>query len=186
MATTMRPSPFENPFGARPSARSLCAAALAGCLLLVTSAAQADPAPAPAAPIAFGDRFFRGTTPGELSAPKVLVVSTLYAASLASGIVGVASLISASNQGDEAEEYKSEQAPGFCNEIASGACTGYRGLLDEERELRTTGFALLGVSGLSIVAAALTAELWPNETSQPNVALALDANGAGLTAFGSF
>jgi hypothetical protein len=134
----------------------------------------------------FGDRFFRGTSPGELPAAKVLVVSTLYAASLASIAVGIATLVRSSNQGADAERYKTAQDPYFCNDVHSDPCKSYLDKLEKQNNMRTSGLALLGAGGFALLGGALTAELWPNSTSTPRVALALDGKSAGFLASGRF
>jgi hypothetical protein len=154
--------------------------------LCVARPLRAEPNGAAASAPTFGDRFFRGTSPGELPAPKVLVVSTFYAASLASIVVGATNLVRAGNQGDDAETYKLAQTPGFCNDLSSDPCVTYRRLLDEERETRTMGLALFGAGGIALLAGALTAELWPNDKSTPKVSLFFDRSGGGFTAFAKF
>jgi len=146
----------------------------------------ADSVPSASSNVDFGDRFFRGTSPGELPAPKVLVVSTFYAAAIASISVGVASLIRAGNQGDKAETYKLSQPAGFCNDLASQSCTTYRTLFAEEQETRTSSYLLFGAGGLAALSAALTAELWPNELPAAQVGLSFDRHGASLSAQARF
>ncbi|HEY3498826.1 MAG TPA: hypothetical protein VGK73_29245 [Polyangiaceae bacterium] len=145
--------------------------------------AAAEPA---SAGVAFGDRFFRGTSPGELPAPKVLVVSSLYAASLASIIVGASNVIRAGQQSDDAEAYKLSQPPGFCGDLSSMPCATYTDLLAKERSLRASGYGLFAAGGLAALAGALTAELWPNDLGPARVSLELGRTSAGLSAFAEF
>jgi hypothetical protein len=116
----------------------------------------------------------------------VLVVTTLYAASLASLVVGVTSLVRAEGKADDALAFKLEQPAGFCNDFASEPCRQYRSLFAEEHETRATGLLLLGAGGLAAIGGALTAELWPNEPSAPRVAVAVSGQGAVLSAGASF
>jgi hypothetical protein len=168
--------------------RALVTGLLVSALLAAPGNARAaEPAASGAAPEpAFADRFFRGTSPGELPAPKVLVVTTLYAASLASLIVGVTALVRAEGKADDALAFKLEQAAGFCNDLVSEPCRQYRSLFASEQETRATGLLLLGAGGLAALGGALTAELWQNDPSAPRLSLAVDGRGAALTAGGSF
>jgi len=152
-------------------------AALTAAVVLTTSGARAEEA-------RFSDRFFRGTSPGELPAAKMVTVGALYAAAVASVSLGTVSLIQAGQRGDAASTYKHEQAPGFCNDLASPSCANYRSLLDEERSKRNVGLILLGTGGLLTLAGALTAELWQNEA--PRVALDVRPDGMSLGISGNF
>ncbi len=134
-------------------------AALTAAIVLVTRGAHAEES-------SFSDRFFRGTSPGELPPAKVAVVGGLYVAAVASVSLGVASFIQAGNKGDEADTYKQGQVVGFCNDLSTPACAGYRTLLDEERTRRAAGWMLLGAGGLFALGGALTAELWQNDAPQ--------------------
>lgn len=171
------------------------------CLTLssVSYAAEPSAAPAPAAAPApveavtpprhkpgFSDRFFRGTSPGALPTEKALVVGTLYVGSLTSLGFGIASLLGASSQADDAEAFKLRQQPGFCADLASRACIDYRDILSDERSSRTRGFALLGVGGLLALSGALTAELWQNDARAPRVAFTFDRTGAFVGAGANF
>lgn len=142
-------------------------------------------APAPREP-AFSDRFFRGTSAGVLPTEKALVVGTLYVGSLTSVGFGIASLLRATSHSDDAEAFKRSQQPGFCANLASAACAGYRTLLSDERASRTTGIALLGAGGLLALSGALTAELWQNDRSAPRFALSFDRSFAFVGAGASF
>jgi hypothetical protein len=133
----------------------------------------------------FSDRFFRGTSPGELPAAKVAVVGALYVGAVASLSIGVASLVQAGQKGNEADGFKHDQAPGFCTDLASPACAGYRGLLDEERATRNVGWILLGSGGLLALGGALTAELWQNDAA-PQVAVGVGPGTLTLGLSGKF
>jgi len=133
----------------------------------------------------FSDRFFRGTSPGELPVAKVAVVGAFYAGAVASVSIGVASLVQAGQKGHDADDYKHAQQPGFCNDLASPACAGYRGLLDEERSARNIGWILLGSGGLLTLAGALTAELWQNDAA-PRVAVGVGPGTLTLGVSGKF
>lgn len=168
-------------------------AALTAALLLVAPGVHAEephagapstPAPAEEAP-SFGDRFFRGTSPGELPTEKLALVAGLYVAAATSVGVGVGSMLSASSKHDDAETFKHAQQPGFCSDLASTTCAGYRHLLDEERSRRATGLLLLGAGGLLAVGGALTAEIWHNDAA-PRVALELDEDRLALGVSGRF
>lgn len=152
-------------------------AALTAALVLVAPGAHAEKS-------RFSDRFFRGTSPGELPTGKLITVGTLYVAAVASVSLGTVSLVQAGDRGRDAETYKHEQAPGFCNDLASPSCATYRSMLDEERSKRNTGFILLGTGGLFTLAGALTAELWQNDV--PRVALEVRPGGAMLGVSGAF
>jgi hypothetical protein len=132
----------------------------------------------------FSDRFFRGTTPGALPPAKLAIVGAFYTASIASVGIGVASLIHAGQQSNDAENFKYSQPRGFCRDLASAACVSYRSLLDEERGARTTGLVLLGTGGLLALGGALTAELWKNDA--PRVALDVRRDGLTLGLSGEF
>ena len=133
----------------------------------------------------FSDRFFRGTSPGALPGAKVAVVGALYVGAVASVTIGVASLVQAGQKGNDADDFKSAQMPGFCNDLASPACAGYRGLLDEERSTRNVGWILLGSGGLLALGGALTAELWHNDAA-PQVAVGVTPGGFTLGLSGRF
>lgn len=163
--------------------RFLLAVSIFAFVLGGTATASAEE---PSSAISFGDRFFRGTSPGELAPAKVLLVSSFYAASLATITVGTANLIRASHQGEDADAYKLNQAPGFCSDLASETCTTYTGLLATEQRTRTSGYALFAAGGLAALAGALTAELWPNDAGPAQIALTFDRTSAGLRAFGKF
>jgi hypothetical protein len=132
----------------------------------------------------FSDRFFRGTSPGELPTAKVVSVGALYAAAIASVSLGAVSLVQAGDRGRDADAYKHEQPPGFCNDMASPSCANYRSLLDEERSKRNVGLILLGTGGVLTLAGALTAELWHNEV--PRVALDVGPGAVSLGVSGAF
>lgn len=133
----------------------------------------------------FSDRFFRGTSPGELPTAKVAVVGGLYVGAVASVSVGVASLVQAGQKGDDAGDFKRQQEPGFCNDLASPACANYRSLLDEERSARNIGWILVGSGGLLTLAGALTAELWQNDAA-PEVAVSAGPGAFALGLSGKF
>ena len=88
------------------------------CLTSSTLAFAAEPSAPSAAPRAgasepesgFADRFFRGTSPGHLPAEKALVIGTLYVGSLTSVGFGIASLLHAGSQSDDADAFKLEFA----------------------------------------------------------------------------
>jgi hypothetical protein len=147
--------------------------------------APAESASASAPSTSFGDRFFRGTTPGELPTEKLALIATLYVGAATSVGVGIAALVSAGSRHDDAQRFKFSQEPNFCADLASSTCAAYRGLLDAERSRRETGYALLGVGGLLALGGALTAELWPNEAA-PHVALDVNAHGLSLGVSGRF
>jgi hypothetical protein len=168
-------------------------AALTAALLLVAPGVHAEEphaaatsAPPPAEETAsFGDRFFRGTSPGELPTEKLALVAGLYVAAATSVGVGVGSMLSASGKHDDAEAYKHAQAAGFCNDLASSTCAGYRVLLDEERSRRGAGLLLLGLGGLLALGGGLTAEIWHNDAA-PSVALDLGDGKLTLGVSGRF
>jgi hypothetical protein len=175
-------------------------AAFTAAFMLWAPGARAEPpAPAPSPPHepasaasapsetgpSFGDRFFRGTTPGELPTEKLALIATLYAGAATSIGVGIASFVSAGSKHDAAENFKHAQEPGFCDDLASSSCATYRRLLDDERSRRETGIALLGLGGLLVLGGALTAELWHNETA-PAVAVDVNARGVSLAVGGRF
>ena len=152
-------------------------AALTAAVALVASGAHAEES-------RFSDRFFRGTSPGELPTGKMVTVGALYVAAVASVSLGTVSLIQAGARGRDAETYKHEQTPGFCNDLASAPCANYRSMLDQERSKRNVGLVLLGTGGLFTLAGALTAELWHNDA--PRVALDVRPGGAVLGVSGNF
>ena len=133
----------------------------------------------------FSDRFFRGTSPGELPTAKLAVVGAFYVGAVASVSIGVASLVQAGQKGEDADAFKHDQAPGFCSDLASPACANYRGLLDEERSARNIGWILVGSGGLLTLAGALTAELWKNEAA-PQVAVRAAPGSFALGLSGKF
>jgi len=151
---------------------------LAFATLLVARGAHADEG-------RFSDRFFRGTSPGELRPVKVAVVGALYVAAVAGVSIGVASLLQAGQKGDEASAFKHEQAQGFCSDLASPACASYRNLLDEERAAKNTGWLLIGSGGLLALGGALTAELWKNDAA-PRVAVRVAPSVVSLGLTGRF
>jgi hypothetical protein len=175
-------------------------AATTAALLLIAPGVRAEPssaatneastsAPVPAAASesagSFGDRFFRGTSPGELPTEKLAVVATLYVGAATSLGVGIATLLSAGSKHDEAESFKLSQPRGFCNDLASASCAGYRRLFDEARSQRENGFMLLGLSGLLALGGGITAELWHNDTT-PSVALDIAPGKLSLGVSGRF
>jgi len=155
---------------------------VASALLL---AAALVPAPARAEEPAFSDRFFYGSSRGELPDAKLALIGGLYAGALASSAVGVVLLVGAAGEADDADAFKRTQERGFCNELTSDACLQYRGLLDDERDLRQNGLLLLGVGGLLGLSGALTAELWKND-SAPMVSVGATAGGASVVVSGEF
>ncbi|HEX5101013.1 MAG TPA: hypothetical protein VFV94_15995 [Polyangiaceae bacterium] len=162
----------------RSNFRRFAGVALTALTLLATRAAHAEEG-------RFSDRFFRGTSPGELRTAKVAVVGALYVAAVASVSIGVASLIQAGQKGDDADSFKREQSQGFCNDLASPACASYRNLLDEQREARNTGWILVGSGGLLALGGALTAELWKND-ARARVAVRVSPGGLSLGLTGNF
>ncbi len=169
-------------------------------LLLIAPGVRAEPTAAPrtdavtsaAAPAtasdgsgSFGDRFFRGTSPGELPTEKLALIATLYVGAATSVGVGVATLLAASSKHDDAQSFKHSQEHGFCNDLASPSCATYRRLLDEERSRRETGYMLLGLGGLLVLSGGITAELWHND-NPPSVALQLEPGGLSLGVSGNF
>ncbi len=152
-----------------------------------TDAPASAPAPAPAKASSgsFGDRFFRGTSPGELPTEKLALIATLYVGAATSVGVGVATLLAASSKHDDAESFKHSQERFFCNDLASPSCATYRRLLDEERSRRETGYMLLGLGGLLVLGGGITAELWHND-APPAVALRLEPGGLSLGVSGNF
>ena len=153
--------------------------------LSVLVASTLAPSLARAAEPAFGDRFFYGSSDGELPDAKLAVIGGLYAGAIASAAVGGVLLFGSLNEADRASEFKQAQEPGFCNEIGSYACMRYRSLLDEEVSLRENGLLLLGVGGLLGLSGALTAELWKNDASA-RVSFGADEDGGSVTLSGSF
>jgi hypothetical protein len=179
-------------------------AAATAAMMLWAVGAQAEPtrAPEPAAAVptapasaagtpsrspttSFGDRFFRGTTPGELPTEKLALVATLYVGAATSIGVGIAALVSAGSKHQDAESFKAASPPDFCRDLASSTCATYHRLVDSERSRRETGMALLGVGGLLMLGGALTAELWHNDASSA-VALDVSSNGLSVGLHGRF
>jgi hypothetical protein len=172
-------------------------AAVAAALLLAAPRVHASEPSIPATPAetsstttaeaegSFSDRFFRGTSPGELPTEKLALVAGLYVAAATSVGIGVATLVGAGSKSDEAETFKGNQPQGFCNDLAAPSCASYRRLLADERSRRETGFLLLGLGGLFALGGGVTAELWHNDDA-PNVALTLGARGISLGVRGSF
>lgn len=151
--------------------------------VLVASALSS--APARAEEPAFSDRFFYGSSNGELPDTKLAVIGGLYAGAIASGAVGVVLLFNAASEGDRAEQFKHAQDRGFCNELTSDACLQYRSVLDSQADLRQNGLLLLGIGGLLGLSGALTAELWKNDAT-PRVSMGASAEGANVMLVGSF
>jgi hypothetical protein len=133
----------------------------------------------------FSDRFFRGTSPGELKTAKVAVVGALYVGAVASISIGVASLIQAGQKSDDAETFKREQGQGFCSDLASPTCASYRNLLDQEHTAKNTGWLLVGAGGALALGGALTAELWKNDAA-PRVAVRVAPGALSLGLTGRF
>jgi len=167
-------------------------------LLFIAPGVRAEPGAAPNTEVAarssapasentggFGDRFFRGTSPGELPTEKIALIATLYVGAATSVGVGVATLLSASSKHDDAQSFKHSQERYFCNDLASPSCATYRRLLDEERSRREAGYMLLGLGGLLVLGGGITAELWHNDAPPP-VALRLEPGGLSLGVSGSF
>jgi hypothetical protein len=134
---------------------------------------------------AFSDRFFYGSSPGELPDAKLAVIGGMYAAAIASCAASVAFLFGAANERDRARDFKLSQEPGFCSELANDPCNQYRRLLDNEVTLRQGALGLFGVSGLLAVGGALTAELWRNERA-PRVSVDAGDGSASVIVSGSF
>src|SRR5687768_10255700 len=68
------------------------------------SATPAETSPTTAeAESSFSDRFFRGTSPGELPTEKLALVAGLYVAAATSVGIGIATLVGAGSKSDEAE-----------------------------------------------------------------------------------
>lgn len=155
-------------------------------LALTPEVRAAEPAPEATAAPSFGDRFFRGTSPGALPASKAVVVGGLYLGAIASVSLGAVLLVQAGDQSDETQDFKLSQPPGFCADLASPPCGRYRRLLGEERALRTGAVGLLGLGGLLAVGGALTAEFWPNEADAPRLGLALAPGSALFTTTARF
>jgi hypothetical protein len=150
------------------------------------TASSASSASAPAEPApSFGDRFFRGTSPGELPTEKLALVASLYVGAATSVGVGIATLLGAGGKHDDAEAFKHTQQPGFCNDLASSGCANYRRLLGEERSRRDTGVLLLGLGGVLALGGGITAQVWHNE-SAPRVAIDVGPSGATLGVSGEF
>jgi hypothetical protein len=170
-------------------------AAVAAALLLAAPRVHASEPSVPATPAettttaetenSFSDRFFRGTSPGELPTEKLALVAGLYVAAATSVGIGIATLVGAGSKSDEAETFKGNQPQGFCNDLAAPSCASYRRLLADERSRRETGFLLLGLGGLFALSGGVTAELWHNDAA-PSVALALGDQGISLGVRGSF
>lgn len=152
-------------------------AALTAAVVLAAPKAHADES-------RFSDRFFRGTSAGELPTGKMVTVGAFYVMAVASVSLGSVSLVQAGDRGRDAETFKHEQDPGFCKDLASASCATYRGMLDEERSKRNVGLILLGTGGLFTLAGALTAELWQNDL--PRVAVDVRPGGAVLGVSGAF
>lgn len=151
---------------------------------LFAATAHAEPTAEHGGP-AFSDRFFYGSSPGELPDAKLAVIAGMYAAAVASSAVGVAFLFGAANEGERARDFRLAQEPGFCSELAHDSCNQYRRLLDNEVKLRQGALGLFGVGGLLAVGGALTAELWRNE-SAPRVAVGAGDGFASVSVSGSF
>jgi hypothetical protein len=151
---------------------------------LLAATAHAQPAAETRGP-AFSDRFFYGSSPGELPDSKLAVVGGMYAAAVASSAVGVAFLFGAADERDRARDFKLSQERGFCNELANDPCNQYRRLLDNEVKLRQGALALFGVTGLLAAGGALTAELWRNDNT-PSVAAFAGDGFASVLVSGSF
>ncbi len=177
--------------------RERLAAVTAALLLWTPRVHAAEPSPAPSsgtAPAAeppaeagpsFGDRFFRGTSPGELPTEKLALVAGLYVAAATSAGIGIATLVGASAKSDEADSFKQQQAQGFCHDLASPSCATYRRLLGDERARRETGILLLGVGGLLALGGGVTAELWQNDVA-PEIALRVGEDGVSFGVSGRF
>ena len=146
--------------------------------LLVTGMARAEEP-------AFSDRFFYGSSQGELPDAKLAVIGGLYAGAIASAAVGSVLLFSAADEADRASAFRSAQERGFCSELSSEPCSQYRALLDSEVSLRENGLLLLGIGGLLGISGALTAELWKNDVSA-RVSFGGSGDGASVTLSGSF
>lgn len=147
--------------------------------------ASTAPAPSKSSSTSFSDRFFRGTTPGELPTEKIALVATLYVGAATSVGVGIAALVSAGSKHNDAESFKHSAPQNFCDDLASSTCATYRRLLDVELSRRETGMALLGVGGLLALGGALTAELWHNDQA-PELAVQVNATGLSLGLHGRF
>jgi len=141
--------------------------------------APAEPEPS------FSDRFFRGTSPGELPTEKLALVAGLYVGAATSVGVGVATLLGAGSKHDDADTFKHDQPPGFCNDLASPSCATYRRLLGEERSRRDAGILLLGLGGALALGGGITAQVWHND-SAPRVALSVAGGGLMLGVSGEF
>jgi hypothetical protein len=162
----------------RSNFRRFAGVVLTALILLTARGAEAEEG-------RFSDRFFRGTSPGELRPAKVAVVGALYVAAVASISIGAASLIQAGQKGDDADAFKREHTQGFCNDLASPTCASYRNLLDEQQEARNTGWILLGSGGLLALGGVLTAELWKNDAA-PRVAVQVGPGALSLGLSGRF
>jgi hypothetical protein len=147
--------------------------------------ASTAPVPSKSSSTSFSDRFFRGTTPGELPTEKIALVATLYVGAATSVGVGIAALVSAGSKHNDAESFKHSAPQNFCDDLASSTCATYRRLLDVELSRRETGMALLGVGGLLALGGALTAELWHNDQA-PELAVQVNATGLSLGLHGRF
>jgi hypothetical protein len=143
------------------------------------TSARAEAAPS------FSDRFFRGTSPGELPTEKLALVASLYVGAATSVGVGIATLLGAGSKHDDAVSFKHTQPPGFCNDLASAGCATYRRLLGEEQSRRDTGVLLLGLGGVLALGGGITAQVWHND-SAPRVAVEVGPNGAMLGLSGKF
>jgi hypothetical protein len=177
--------------------RERLAAVTAALLLWTPRVHAAEPSSAPSSSTAppaepsaeagpsFGDRFFRGTSPGELPTEKLALVAGLYVAAATSVGIGIATLVGASSKSDEADSFKQQQPQGFCHDLASPSCATYRRLLGDERARRETGILLLGVGGLLALGGGVTAELWQNDAA-PEVALRVGEDGVSLGVSGRF
>ena len=149
-----------------------------GASTAASTAAPAEPEPR------FGDRFFRGTSPGQLPTEKLALVAGLYVGAATSVGVGLATLLSAGTKHDDAEAFKHSQPQGFCTDLASPSCANYRRLLGEEHSRRDTGYLLLGLGGVLALGGGLTAQLWHNDA--PRVALGVAPTGVSLGVSGEF
>ncbi len=153
--------------------------------LSVLLASTLAPALARAEEPAFSDRFFYGSSSGELPDAKLAVIGGLYAGAIASVAVGGVLVVGAMSEGGRANDFKQSQPRGFCNELTSDACTLYRELLEDETSQRERGFLLLGVGGLLGLSGALTAELWKNDAG-PRVSFGAATDGASVSVSGTF
>jgi hypothetical protein len=157
------------------------------CFAVATLLGTLAASPASHAEPSFGDRFVRGTSPGEIPTGKLVTIGSLYTLSAASLGLGVVSLFSASDKSDRAENFKLSQSRGFCRDLSSEECVSYHALESDAANTRTLAIGLLGLGGLLAVGGAITAEFWSNDVSvAPTISLDPSLGGGSVGLYGHF